>query len=104
MQSCAGSLSATAAAPPSSGGEAALWSRWREQGDATARAALIEHYLSYARMLAAVSFKSRYHDGVEFADYQQLACIGLMEAVDRYDPGQAPSSAPTPRTASAARS
>ncbi|XDF33428.1 sigma-70 family RNA polymerase sigma factor [Paracidovorax avenae] len=87
MQSCAGSLAAPAA-PLSPEGEAALWLRWREQGDAAARAALIEHYLPYARMLAAVSFKSRYHDGVEFADYQQLACIGLMEAVDRYQPDQ----------------
>lgn len=87
MQSCAGSLAAPAA-PLSPEGEAALWLRWREQGDGAGRAALIEHYLPYARMLAAVSFKSRYHDGVEFADYQQLACIGLMEAVDRYDPGR----------------
>lgn len=69
-----------------SGDEAEWWRRWRSQGDAAARAALIELYLPYARMLAAISFQSRYHDEVEFGDYLQLASIGLMEAVDRYDP------------------
>lgn len=66
--------------------EAILWQRWRAQGDAGARTVLVERYIPYARMLAAISFKSRYHDEVEFGDYFQLASIGLMEAVDRYDP------------------
>ncbi|SFD93328.1 RNA polymerase, sigma 28 subunit, SigD/FliA/WhiG [Paracidovorax konjaci] len=62
--------------------------RWVEQEDPDARAMLIEQYLPYARMLAAVLFKGRFHDEVEFSDYFQMACMGLVEAVDRYQPGQ----------------
>jgi RNA polymerase sigma factor for flagellar operon FliA len=67
---------------------AALWARWREEGDAAARERLICLHLPYARMLAATLFARRMHSGVEFGDYLQLARIGLMEAVDRFDPTQ----------------
>ncbi|MDA8456969.1 sigma-70 family RNA polymerase sigma factor [Acidovorax sp. GBBC 3334] len=79
---------ATASASASSGDEDALWMQWVGHKDPDARATLIEQYLPYARMLAAVLFKGRFHDEVEFADYFQLASMGLMEAVDRYRPGQ----------------
>jgi len=66
--------------------EALLWRCWRQTADMAARERLIQFFLPYARTLAAVSFKGRFHDEVEFADYFQLASIGLVEAVDRYDP------------------
>lgn len=67
---------------------APLWARWKGGGDAAAREQLICHYLPYARLLAATLFGRRTHGDVEFEDYLQLARIGLIEAVDRFDPGQ----------------
>ena len=67
---------------------APLWTRWRDEGDAAAREQLICHYLPYARIVAATVFARRTHSDVEFEDYLQLARIGLVEAVDRFDPSQ----------------
>lgn len=67
---------------------ASLWHRWRKEGDESARAQLIDHHLPYARMMAATVYGRRTHNDVEFADYLQLARIGLIEAVDRFDPAQ----------------
>ncbi len=65
--------------------EAELWTRWRGHQDELAREQLIGMFMPLARTLAAVSFKGRFNDEVEFADYMQLACVGLMESVDRYN-------------------
>lgn len=67
--------------------ESSLWQRWRGAGDLGAREELVNRFTPYARMLAAVIYKGRFHDEVEFADYYQLACVGLLEAVERFDPG-----------------
>lgn len=66
--------------------EAALWHRWRGAADTNARTALIAHFLPYARVIGAVLYGRRTHDEVGFDDYHQWACVGLVEAVDRYDP------------------
>lgn len=50
-----------------------------------AREQLIAHYLPHARMVAAMVYRTRYHDEIEFADYLQLASVGLIEAIDRFD-------------------
>ncbi|MDM0122202.1 sigma-70 family RNA polymerase sigma factor [Variovorax arabinosiphilus] len=65
-----------------------LWHRWRADGDRDAREALIRHHMPFARMMAATVFSRRTHNDVEFDDYLQLASIGLVEAVDRFDPDQ----------------
>lgn len=67
---------------------AALWIRWRKDGDEAAREQLIGHYLPYARMVAATVYGRRTHNDIEFDDYLQLARVGLLEAVDRFEPGQ----------------
>ncbi|MGJ7502507.1 sigma-70 family RNA polymerase sigma factor [Variovorax sp. ZT5P49] len=67
---------------------AALWVRWRKDQDEAAREQLIGHYLPYARMVAATVYGRRTHNDVEFDDYLQLARMGLLEAVDRFVPGQ----------------
>lgn len=67
-------------------GEAELWRRLREHGDARARERLIEGYLPYARVVAATYYARRMHDEIEFDEYLQLARLGMLEALDRYDP------------------
>jgi RNA polymerase sigma factor for flagellar operon FliA len=66
--------------------EAALWARWRQNGDLAARQELIAHHLPYARIVAAKYYSNRYHNEVEFDEYFQLASLGLVEALDRFDP------------------
>lgn len=66
--------------------EGALWARWVGQADAEARAQLAELHMPYARALAAKLYARRHSDEIEFDEYQQLAMVGLMEALDRYAP------------------
>ncbi len=67
--------------------EAALWQAWRA-GDAGARAPLLALHLPYARVVAATCYRRRVHDEVGFDDYHQYARLGLLEAMERYDPAR----------------
>jgi RNA polymerase sigma factor for flagellar operon FliA len=67
---------------------AALWSTFGIVRDPATRDALIAHYTPFARHLAARLFRLRADDSVPFADYFQYARVGLVEAVDRYDPAR----------------
>jgi RNA polymerase sigma-B factor len=59
----------------------ALIRRWQEEGDGAAREQLIERYRGLVRALAA-----RYADrGEPFDDLLQVAWIGLLKAIDRFD-------------------
>lgn len=66
--------------------ESALWERYIAAHDPQTRVELIEHYMTTAQKLAAVLYSHRADDSVEFGDYLQYARIGLLEAIDRYDP------------------
>lgn len=66
--------------------ELLLWRRLRGAADAAAREQLLELHMPYARVIAATLYAKRFHDEIEFADYLQLASIGLLEAMDRFDP------------------
>ncbi|WP_239024450.1 sigma-70 family RNA polymerase sigma factor [Ramlibacter humi] len=68
--------------------EAALWRRLRDQGDAGARERLLEMHMPYARVVAGSYYARRYHDEIEFGDYLQYASVGLLEAMERYEPGR----------------
>lgn len=67
-----------------------FWRAYRENRDPELREQLIEHYLPFARMLAAKAYANRTQMELEFADYLQYASIGLVEAVDRFDPAIMP--------------
>jgi len=75
-----------AADPVSAASEAALWQRWREQRDESARQRLMAHFIPYARVVAATYYGRRINDEIEFNDYLQLASVGMVESIDRYDP------------------
>jgi RNA polymerase sigma factor for flagellar operon FliA len=68
--------------------EAELWQALRERGDSDARLRIIELYTEFARMLAAKLFSTRPDDAVPFDDYLQHGRVGLIEAVDRFDPAR----------------
>jgi len=65
--------------------ESALWDS-AKKGDPQARERLIEGYLDYARIIAAKLYSRRIDSDLEFAEYLQFATVGLIEAVDRFDP------------------
>jgi RNA polymerase sigma-B factor len=59
-----------------------LLERYHHGGDATAREALVERFLPLARQLAR-----RYQRGGEpLDDLVQVASLGLLKAIDRFDP------------------
>lgn len=68
--------------------EVLLWRRLRDSGDAGARNQLLDLHLPYAKIVAGSYFSKRFHDEIEFGDYHQLACVGLLEAMERFDPGR----------------
>lgn len=80
---------ATLAPPPTDNAseEASLWRAMREERSEAARERVFAFYLPFARALAGRQFKSRKGGDIEYQDFLQLACAGLLEAMDRYDPG-----------------
>jgi RNA polymerase sigma factor for flagellar operon FliA len=72
--------------PTSDEDEAGLWKALREGSDTQARTRIIELYSEFARMIAAKLFGTRPDDAVPFDDYLQHGRVGLIEAVDRFDP------------------
>ncbi|WP_419688234.1 sigma-70 family RNA polymerase sigma factor [Burkholderia theae] len=67
---------------------AELWRQHVEAHDANAREALIMMHLPYARAVAAGLYGKHVNHEAEFDEYMQWATLGLIEALDRYDPGR----------------
>src|SRR5258708_30800639 len=65
---------------------AAQWDQYRASRDQSLRNALTERYLPLARSIAASVFKARIDDSVAFDDFLQYARMGLMQAIERFDP------------------
>jgi len=66
--------------------ESQWWAAWRATRDEAAKRKLITAHLPYARIVAAMLYGQRPGNDVEFDDYLQLARLGLLEAMERYDP------------------
>jgi RNA polymerase sigma factor FliA len=66
--------------------ESLLWQRHIEQGDQEARERLIMLHLPYAKIVAAGLYGKHVYHEAEFEEYVQWATLGLIEALDRYDP------------------
>jgi len=77
---------AGAGGPDGESTQAALWAAWRDHADEAARQQLLELHMPYARIVAASYYGKRIHNEIEFGDYLQLASLGLIEALDRFDP------------------
>jgi RNA polymerase sigma-B factor len=74
-------MSAPSSEPRSPAAERALWRRFTAHRDQAARAELIEQYMPLARRMA-----SRYAGVSEpYDDLLQVASLGLLNAVDRFD-------------------
>jgi RNA polymerase sigma factor for flagellar operon FliA len=66
----------------------ALWPLPAASDMAQVRERIFLHYLPYARSIAARLFSARLRDDVQFDDFMQLACLGLLECIDRFDPAR----------------
>jgi RNA polymerase sigma-B factor len=64
--------------------ERALLRRYRERGDLSARGELIERHMPLARSIA----RAYLHRGEQYEDLVQIAALGLIGAIDRFDPGR----------------
>jgi len=65
-----------------------LWAQFAQSRQGPPREDLIAHYLPLARIWAAKLYRVRVDDSVPFDDYLQYARLGLLEAIDRFDPAR----------------
>lgn len=63
-----------------------LWLSFKANPTSESHERLVAHYLPYVRSVAARFFAKRGGLEAEFCDYQQLAIVGLLESIQRYDP------------------
>lgn len=71
-------------APPDAA--AGLWAQWQARRGPAEREALVTAYTRFVRIMAAKSFARRISAELEFGDYLQFGMVGLLEAIDRFDP------------------
>lgn len=71
--------------------EALLWQAHAHSSNAALRERLILSYLPYARTVAAMLYRRHAQSEIAFDDYLQWASLGMIEALDRYDPRSAAS-------------
>ena len=85
MSPVATSPSAKGAVPGPAGDDTKeLFARWQQHGDEAAREALVRLHLPLANRLARRYMRS----SEPFEDLQQVASLGLLKAIDRFDPSR----------------
>jgi len=67
----------------------AMWLDFVQLRSRELRDALIERYLGLAKTMAARCYQRRADNSVGFGDYLQYARVGLVEAIDHFDPERA---------------
>lgn len=65
-----------------------LWMRAKDEQSLEAREALFNLHLPFARALASRHYRDRRTGDIDYQDLQQLACTGLLEAIDRFAPAR----------------
>lgn len=68
--------------------EASLWEAFKSDGSVSARERLFEQYAGFATSIARRQARKHAGVDVEFGDLRQLAYAGLLESLDRFDPGR----------------
>lgn len=68
--------------------EARLWGRWTGEGDTSAREALILLHAKWARLVARDVFVRVRSRNTEWREFTQNATLGLIEALDSFDPAR----------------
>lgn len=67
--------------------ERELWLSFNADPSMSCQEKLVAHYLPYVRSVAARYYAKRGGLEAEFCDYMQLAVVGLLESIKRYDSG-----------------
>jgi RNA polymerase sigma factor for flagellar operon FliA len=67
--------------------ERGLWALWQRERTPQLRERIVAFYARVVRIHAACCYRQRHSLELEFGDYLQFGRIGLLEAVDRFDPG-----------------
>jgi RNA polymerase sigma factor for flagellar operon FliA len=83
-----GGESSTAVASEPEPDEASLWAALGTARGGDARERLFELHLPFARRIASRIYAARTSSDIDFADLRQLACAGLLEAIDGFEPGR----------------
>ncbi|WP_349735328.1 sigma-70 family RNA polymerase sigma factor [Pseudomonas jessenii] len=66
--------------------EQALWRNWRDSKTDAARSRLFFFYGQWLRMIVGFLYSRYPHPLAEWGDYVNLASIGLLQAIDRFNP------------------
>jgi RNA polymerase sigma factor for flagellar operon FliA len=68
--------------------ERSLWEEYGRTREPETRQRLVQRYMDMTHRIAAHLFGRRVGNAVAFDDYLQYARVGLLEAIDRYDPAR----------------
>lgn len=81
-------MAGTSSPGPSSAPSTEALARWANRHSPVERAALVDTYTPLVRRLAARVYARRVGGELEFADLLQFGMVGLMEAIDRFNPAR----------------